>query len=429
MTPDPHRTTAPADRKPARRSAPRPATSTDGPAGSGRAGATRTRGEPADDELEPGEEPLADKDVDIVAAAEAEAEELQTNNQVLGTPGPPVNRRSPFMIGLLGAAGVAVTYALVQLISIAGSILALIGLALFLAIGLEPGVAWLTRRGVARAVAVLAVSAVVVAVVVTFLATAIPLLASQVEGFVTNLPAYVAQMAENSTTARRLDQRFGIQEYVAALTKDGSPTLTAGLLTAGQLVLTGVLSALTVLVLTVYLLFDLPRIRRLIYRLTPASRRPRVILIGDEVSNKVGQFVLGNLLTSLIAGLTALVWLLAWGVPYPIVLALMVAVLDLVPIIGSTVAGIAATLVALTVSLPVAVATAIFFVAYRVLEDYVILPKIIGRTVEVPTTATIVAVLIGGTALGVIGALVAIPVAATIEILLRETVYPRLDNS
>src|SRR6185369_8161191 len=181
--------------------------------------------------------------------------------------------------------------------------------------------------------------------------------------------------------------------------------------------------------LTVYLLFDLPRIRRLIYRLTPASRRPRAILIGDEMSNKVGRYVLGNLLTSLIAGVASLVWLLAWGVPYPFVLALMVAVLDLIPIVGSTVAGIAAALVALTVSLPVALATVGFFVAYRVLEDYLIVPRVIGRAVEVPATATIVAVLIGGTALGVIGALVAIPAAAAIELLLRETVYPRLDRS
>jgi len=106
-----------------------------------------------------------------------------------------------------------------------------------------------------------------------------------------------------------------------------------------------------------------------------------------------------------------------------------VAVLDLIPIVGSTVAGVAAALVALTVSLPVAVATVVFFVAYRVLEDYLIVPRVIGRAVEVPATATIIAVLIGGTALGVIGALVAIPAAAAIELLLRETVYPRLDRS
>lgn len=147
------------------------------------------------------------------------------------------------------------------------------------------------------------------------------------------------------------------------------------------------------------------------------------------MSTKVGRYVLGNLLTSLIAGVATLIWLLAWHVPYPFVLALLVAVLDLIPIVGSTAAGLGTALVALTVSLPVALATLGFFVVYRVLEDYLIVPRIIGRAVDVPATATIIAVLIGGAALGIIGVLVAIPAAAAVEIMLRETVYPRLDES
>jgi predicted PurR-regulated permease PerM len=400
------------------------------PAGEVPAGVISARRVPIDGgDPAPGEEPLADRNSDIVAAAEAEAQELGRGNHVLGTPGPPMNRRSPFMIGLLGAAGVAVTYGLVQLTVVAADILGLIGLSLFLAVGLEPAVAWLARRHIPRGIAVALVSVAIIAVVVTFLATAIPLLTAQVEAFVTNLPTYVTQMTQHSASLRRLDARFHIQQNVTQLIKSGNPSLNAGLLTAGKAVLTGAGSTVIVIVLTVYLLFDLPRIRRLIYRLTPASRRSRAILIGDEMSNKVGRYVLGNLFTSLIAGVGTLVWLLAWGVPYPFVLALTVAVLDLIPIVGSTVAGVGASLVALTVSLPVAVATAIFFIGYRFLEDYLIVPRVIGRAVEVPATATVIAVLIGGTALGVIGALVAIPAAAAIDVLLRETVYPRLDRT
>jgi predicted PurR-regulated permease PerM len=154
-----------------------------------------------------------------------------------------------------------------------------------------------------------------------------------------------------------------------------------------------------------------------------------VILIGDEVSSKVGAYVLGNLATSAIAGAGTLVWLLIFNVPYPFVLAIMVALLDLIPVIGSTVAGAIVTLVALTVSFPVALATLAFYIAYRLLEDYLIVPRIMGRAVHVPATATIVAVLIGGAALGLLGALVAIPVAAAIDVVLRETVYPRLDRA
>src|SRR3954452_219030 len=110
----------------------------------------------------PGEEPLADRDDDIVAAAEAEAEELRNENQVLGTPGPPVNRRSPFMIGLLGAAGVAVTYELGQFLLAASGVLVLVGLSLFLAVGLEPAVHWLRRSRMPRALAVAIIALAVV---------------------------------------------------------------------------------------------------------------------------------------------------------------------------------------------------------------------------------------------------------------------------
>ena len=161
----------------------------------------------------------------------------------------------------------------------------------------------------------------------------------------------------------------------------------------------------------------------------PHSRRPRAILIGDEMFAKVGAFVLGNLATSVLAGASTFVWLLIFGVPYPLLLALMVALLDLIPIVGSTIGGLIVSLVALSVSLPIAIATAAFYVVFRLVEDYLIVPKIIGKAVEVPATVTVVAVLFGGATLGIIGALIAIPVAAAVRILLMETVFPRLDRA
>jgi predicted PurR-regulated permease PerM len=377
---------------------------------------------------------LGDRDrdePDPIEAAEAEAADLsEASEPVLGVPGPPVNRRSPFIIGMLAAAGVAVTYGVVELIVSAANILALIGLSLFLAIGLEPAVAWLTRHRVRRGGAVAIVAVVVLVVMGGFLAAAIPPLIAQVEAFVRSIPDYIAQMRDHSTTLGHLDERFHIQQNAkSAVSSFKLTSLTGGLLSVGKTVLSVTVSALTVIVLTVYLLADLPRIRRLVYRLTPASRRARVILIGDEVQAKVGGFVLGNLITSLIAGVGTFIWLLAFGVPYPVVLAILVALLDLIPIVGSTVAGVIVSLVALTVSFPVAISTAAFYIVYRLLEDYLIVPRIIGRTVRVPATVTFVAVLVGGTALGLIGALVAIPIAATIDILLRETVFPRLDDA
>jgi predicted PurR-regulated permease PerM len=369
-------------------------------------------------------------ETDPIADAHAEAETLNNENQVLGTPGPPVNRRSPFMIGLLGAAGVAVTYELGQFLLAASGVLVLVGLSLFLAVGLEPAVHWLRRSRMPRALAVAIIALAVVGGIGGFLAVAIPPVVAQTEAFIRQLPTYVGQIHDHSSTLGRLDARYHIEQRVTdAVGGDAQSKLTSGLLGAGKVVLSATAATFTVLVLTVYLLADLPRIRRLAYRLTPATRRPRVILIGDEISAKVGRYVLGNLLTSLIAGVGTFIWLFAFGVPYPVVLGIMVAIFDLIPIVGSTIAGIIVSLIALTVSLPIAIATAVFYVLYRLLEDYLIVPRVMGRAVDIPATATVVAVLIGGTAFGLLGALVAIPAAAAIDIMLRETVYPSLDQA
>jgi predicted PurR-regulated permease PerM len=179
----------------------------------------------------------------------------------------------------------------------------------------------------------------------------------------------------------------------------------------------------------VYFLADMPRIRTTLYRLVPHTRRPRVILIGDEVFAKVGAYVLGNVLISIIAGVATFIWLMAFGVPYPLLLGIFVALLDLVPVVGSTIAGVVVGAVALTVSLPVCIATVVFFVVFRLAEDYLLVPKIIGRAVKVPALITVVAVLIGGALLGIVGALVAIPIAAALQLLTQEILFPRLDKA
>lgn len=154
------------------------------------------------------------------------------------------------------------------------------------------------------------------------------------------------------------------------------------------------------------------------------------LAVRAQLQNRLNHgLLLGNLLTSLTAGVGTLLWVLIFHVPYPLLLAFAVAILDLIRIVGSTVGGIIVSLVALTVCLPVAIATAAFYILYRLAEDYLLVPKIIGRTVRVPAITTLIAVLIGGGVLGIIGALVAIPLAAALDVLLREFAYPRLDRS
>jgi len=360
-----------------------------------------------------------------VAAAAAHAEETGG----LGRPGRPVNRRSPFFIGMSAAAGVAITIGLFELVIRARSVLILIGLALFIAAGLDPAVTWLTRHRLPRWAAVLAILLAAAGVLAAFLAAAIPPLAAQASALAGHLPHYMHTLQDHNSQLGRLNDRFHIEQRLSRLLSTKGTALVGGVLGAGELVLSTASSVLVVAVLVVYFLIGMPRIRLFAYRLAPRSRRTRVILIGDEIFTKVGGYVLGNFLTSAIAGLGTYFWMLAFGVPYPLVLALMVALLDLIPVIGSTVGGAIVTLVALTVSLPVALATLAFYVAYRLAEDYLLVPRIMGRTVQVPAVVSLVAVLVGGTLMGIIGALVAIPVAAALRLLLDEVVFRRLDAS
>jgi predicted PurR-regulated permease PerM len=338
--------------------------------------------------------------------------------------------RSPFLVGLLGTAGVVSTLALVQVFLHASDVLALIMLALVFAVGLEPAVARLMAWRLPRWAAVTVVTVIMLAVVLGFLAAAIPPLVAQAGQFLQDLPKYLRQMQDHSSTLGRLDARFHLRDHLSNLINSaGGGTLFGGLLGAGRLVFSAFAATLTVLILTVYLLADLPRIRRLIYRLIPGSRRRRAVVIGDEIFGKVGGYVLGNLITSLIAGAGTFLWLVVWHVPYPVLLSIMVALFDLIPVVGAPAAGIIVSLVALTVSVQVAIATAVFYVIYKLAEDYFIVPRVMMHSVDVPATATLVAVLLGGAALGIVGALLAIPVAAAVRLLLREVFLPRLDRS
>ena len=362
---------------------------------------------------------------EAVDAAAAVAEETGG----LGKPGRSMNPRSPFFVGLVGAAGVAVTYGLVELLIRARSTLILIGLGLFIAAGLDPVVSLLTRRGVPRWAAVTIVFAGVLGVIAIFIGIAVPPLAGQTTALVHQIPNYLHQLQNHNSQLGKLNAKYQIQQRLTSLLTSKGSTLVGGVLGAGALVLSTASSILAVIVLSIYFLAGLPSIKLFAYRMVPHSRRPRVILITDEILVKVGGYVLGNVITSLIAGFGTFVWMLAFGIPYPLLLGLLISILDLIPVIGSTIGGAIVSLVALTVSLPVAIATLAFYIAYRLAEDYLIVPRIMGRTVEVPAVVSLIAVLIGGVLLGIVGALIAIPVAAAIRLILREVTFPKMDKS
>jgi predicted PurR-regulated permease PerM len=344
--------------------------------------------------------------------------------------GRPFDRRSPFVVGFVATMGVLIALALGAAIYSVRNTLVLIFLALFIAVGLEPVVAFGTRHRLRRSFSVLLVVLAGVGVVAGFVWSAISPIQKEVGELSKAVPKWRAEIGSGKGTVGHLAKELHLSYYISG---SGTGTLAkdvaTGALGAGEEVLTAVSSLLVVLVLTIYFLAALPAIKRFFVHLVPRSRRERFGLLLDDVLAGVGGYLLGNLFTSLIAGLGTFLWASIFGIPYAILLGLLVAIFDLVPVVGSTVGGVIVSLIALAVSFPVAVATAIFYVAYRFVEDYLLVPRVMRQAVNVSPVVTVLAVVVGAALLGIIGALVAIPIAAGIKLVLEQSVFPRLDNN
>ncbi|HEU5357426.1 MAG TPA: AI-2E family transporter [Actinocrinis sp.] len=342
-------------------------------------------------------------------------------------------QRSYFTYAFGLAAGALSAYLLVRGIARAGGVITTVLLAAFLAVSLNPIVTMLTRQTrvpMRRTGAVLIVALGVMALVAGFLAVIVPPVATEVTALVHAIPHVLQQIQDRSTYLGQLEAKYHVVAKVqSALSSRGlGTTAVSGIVGAGRYVLSTLTSTLAVVALTIYFLAGLPNIVAVAYRTVPASRRDRVRVLGDEILSQVGRYMLGSALNASIAGLATYVWTAAWGIQYPAALGLLVALMDMIPVIGSTIGGAIVTLVALTVSVPVAIATLLFYIGFRLTEDYVLLPKVMRHAVDVPPIVTVVAVLAGGSLLGIIGALVAIPTAAALKLITVEVLIPRLDR-
>jgi predicted PurR-regulated permease PerM len=363
------------------------------------------------------------EDPKVLILPDAAQTELDDTDESLGGLGRPFDRRNPFFVGLLGAFGVAVAYVVFRGFADVASVLIIIGLALFLAIGLNPIVTLLTKHSLSRGLAVGIVTFGFLLLVALFIVIAVPPIAHEINTLTTNYPKYKANLIAGKGWAGRLAVKLHLTKYLNGKSKLKLPT--EGLLGAGKAILSVGIATVSVVALTIYFLIALPAVTKLWLSFMPRSRRERVRLLTDEVYERVGGFMLGNLLTSLISAVGTYIWLVIFGVPYALLLAVVVAVFDLIPMVGSTIAGVIVSLVALTKGLPIAIATAAFYIVYRFLEDYLLNPRVMKHTVKVSPGLTIIATLIGGSLLGIIGALIAIPIAATIHLLLEEVTFPR----
>jgi predicted PurR-regulated permease PerM len=347
-----------------------------------------------------------------------------------GTSSPiPLLRHSPFNIGFFGALGVLLAVFLVEQLFSISSVLVLLVLAMFLAIGLNPVVELIMRRGVRRGLAVLMVLTVVVLVLVLFVGTVVPVISDQIALITRNAPGWFTDLQGN-TYIQQLDDRFSVIDKLQAYVTDGDFTeqVFGGALGVGLAVLSAVANSFIVLVLMIYFLASLPSIKHAGYSIAPASRRPRVSELGDKIIRSTGAYVSGAFLVSLCAGVSTLIFTWIVGLrDYSFALAFIVGLLSLIPVVGAVVSGVIMTLLALTVSPTVALVAAIYYIAYQQVESYVISPRIMQRSVDIPGAITVVAALVGGSLMGVVGALLAVPVAAALLLLHREVFLKRQD--
>jgi predicted PurR-regulated permease PerM len=365
------------------------------------------------------------------SAAESEREAASdAEDSTFGRLGRPIRRDSPFMLGFLGALGVFVAYFLVQAVVNARGVIVLIVVALFLAIGLNPVTEWFVARGMRRGFAILIVFVAVIGAFVGFGFAVLPPVIEQTNAFVKELPDLLSDLRKNPTI-RQLDDDYGVIERAQTYVESGDlgTRLFGGIVGVGRIVLNAVFSAFSLLIMTLYFLAALPSMKRQAYRLVPATRRERVTLLSDEVITRIGGFISGALTVAFIAGVTSYVFLLVLGLPYALALAVFVAMFDLIPLVGATIAAVVVSLLGFTQSVTVGIVCVAFYVAYQQFENYVVYPRVMRRAVDVPAPVTVVAVLLGGALLGVVGALLAIPIAAAVLLVVRQVAIPRMDRT
>ncbi len=341
----------------------------------------------------------------------------------------------PFRTALVATLGVGVGIALITGVQSLGAVLLYVGTALFLSLGLDPVISFLERRRVPRwaavlitVVVVLGVFAGIVAIVLPLIINQVTLLVNQVIRIITmpdligELEKWLTNLFPNLRVQDVLDQA---QEWALSSIGDFGSQVVNLSLGAIQ----GLFGAFIVLILTIYLTASTPALKASVYQLVPASRRERFIDIAEQIIDSVGYYVMGQVTLGLINGLLSFFFLSIINAPFSAVLAVMAFCGSLIPLVGtltsSAIIVIACWLIPDGGSATTAIIAAVYYLIYMQIEAYVISPRIMNRAVSVPGAVVVIAALAGGALGGLLGALVAIPVAASLLIIYRQVIIPR----
>ena len=357
--------------------------------------------------------------------------------------------QNPFRLGLFAGLGVLVALVIGTAVGSLATVLTYVGAALFLALGIDPLVSWLEKHGWKRWLAILVVLVGILAVVAAFVLAIVPVIVDQVgnliEQFPTVIDAFLSGQVESWWNASFPWLPYATAlENVTSFLEDNVQAISGGVVGTVLGIVGGSFGVIIVLILMLYFVGSLGSIKRGLYQLVPATRREKFIDIAEQIMDAVGRYVVGQVTMGLINGVLSVIVLTLIGfvilpvfgvreaapIEYFALLAFIAGLFSLVPLVG-TITG--STIIVLAVLLfdgpGAAVAVGIWYLIYMQVEAYLISPNVMNRAVKVPGVVVVVAALAGGTLLGILGALVAIPVAAAILLIVKQVVIPRQNES
>lgn len=339
----------------------------------------------------------------------------------------------PFVFGFLVTIGGLAAIVLGLAVANLSTVLIYIALALFAALGLDPTVRFLERRGLSRAISVVVaiLGLVVVAGLVVWMV--LPVVIDQVASFVRSVPGMIQEFTRSDIYAT-LDAQFGdqFQDLVADvqtfLTDPGNiAAIGGGALQVGASIANAISGIIVVLVLTLYFVATLPSIKSGMLRLAPARDRARASDITEQITDSVGAYVMGMVVLAFCNAVLTFLLYVFLGLPFPPLMATVAFCITLIPLVGSVIFWIIGTGIALFSDPIAALVFALIYVVYMQIEAYVITPRVMNKAVAVPGALVVIGALAGGTLLGLLGALVAVPVAASILIVIKQVLIPRQD--
>ena len=348
---------------------------------------------------------------------------------------------NPFRTALVATLGVGLGILLINSVQNLSTVLLYLGTALFLSLGLDPLVSFLERRRLPRWLAVLVTILAVLGIFVGIVLIVLPVLVDQISQLIAQITAIVQrgtaiddlkQWMTDAFPNLRVDEVFSyVEEWLTTNLTEIGGSIGQGFLVASGAVLSGLFGAFIVLILTIYLTASTPSLKRAVYQLAPASKRDRFIDLSEQITDSVGYYVMGQVTQGVINGVLSAIYLSIIQAPFPAVLAVIAFFFSLIPLVGTLTGSTIIVLVCLIPGLgspATAIAAAIYYLIYMQIEAYIISPRIMSRAVSVPGAVVVVAALAGGSLLGLLGALIAIPVAASILIIYRQVLIPRMNE-